>query len=120
MDNFKNNEVKNIEKAIKESSFNKIKEVVLKKYKLEKKQISFSKISEANGLWNFDVNKNKFSNTFCFIFFTQSNNTYKVAVIHSDTLPIQQFPEKDQNTIRFLVDKTYKDRTGFQFENYFF
>ncbi|MCC9063621.1 hypothetical protein [Flavobacterium piscisymbiosum] len=116
LDNLKNSEVINIEKAIKESSINKIKEVVINKYKVEKKQITFSKISDSNGLWNFDVNKNKFNNIFCFIFFTQSNKTYKVAVINANTLPIEQFPEKNKNTIRFFVDKQYKDRTGFQFE----
>lgn len=115
----KDSEVKNIEIAMKESLLSKIKFEVRNKYSLENKQITFAKISESNGLWNFDVNKNKFNNTFCFIFYNQFEKTYKAAIIDANTLPLEQFPEKDKDTLRFFVDKDYKDRTGFKFENYF-
>lgn len=104
---------------IQDSNIKAIKSTIQDKYNLEKSQLAFSRISEANGLWNFDINKMKFASNFAFIFYDQTTKDYKVAIIEANSMKIDNFAEKNSKTARFLIDKDYKDRSGFSFQPYF-
>lgn len=105
-----------LEKAVKQNSIADIKDKLSKELNLSKQQISVSNISEANGLWNFDVNKDKFYNDFAFVFFNNKTQAYKVALFKANTLPVNKFGNKNEGQIvRFFVDQEYKDRSGYQF-----
>ncbi len=115
---FEKSDIKLLKETIQDSNQKAIKSKIQDKYNLEKSQIAFSRISEANGLWNFDVNKMKFENDFAFIFYDQNKKDYKVALIEANTMKISNFAEKNPKTARFLIDKDFKDRSGFSFKEY--
>ena len=49
----------------------------------------------------------------------KKNKEYKVALILAKVISVSNFPKKDENTIRFFVDETYQDRSGFDFKKHF-
>ena len=113
LDNLEKSELNMIKEHLKTSLLSTIKSEVCNKYNLLSIQVTFSKISNANGLYNFDIVKKKFEKDFVFIFYNQ--NEYKVALIKAKTITVSNFPEKDKNTIRFFVDNKYLDKSGFDF-----
>lgn len=119
LEQLEDEEVKNIENAIGESLVSTIKLEVKERYGIENKQIAFSKVSEANGLWNFDVNKSKFNHKFYFVFYNQVTENYKVAIVQPNTFDLKILPEKNKNAVRFLVDEKYVDKSGIDFKMYF-
>lgn len=115
---FEQSEYKLLKDTIQDSNQKTIKSEIQDKYNLEKSQVAFSRISEANGLWNFDVAKMKFANDFAFIFYDQNEKDYKAALIKANTIKTSDFAEKSPKTARFLIDKDFKDRCGFNFKAY--
>lgn len=111
------NELQEIKEELKRSPIESVKAEITEKYNLKSNQIAFSRVSTSNGLWNFDVNKNKFKSDFAFIFYNQEK--FKVALIPANSLNVADFPEKDASTIRFFVDNDYVNRNGLDFKKYF-
>lgn len=110
------NENKAIEKSIASTPVGKIKNEVAAKLNLKTSQLAFSRISESNDLWNFDIKKSKFKQDFAFIFYDQNSKEYKIGLVKANALKVSVFPKKDKETIRFFVSKDYKDKTGFEFD----
>lgn len=107
-----NKEVDDIKNEIKS------KEEIISNFNLNKKQTSFSKVSESNGNWNFDVDKKKFSNDFYFIFL--SSDKFNVAKIGANSLDLNKFLSKNNTQmVRFIVSEDFEDRhSGFNFKPY--
>lgn len=95
---------------------NIVKKDVCNQYNLRNSQVTFSR--KLDSFWNFDVRKKKFDTDFAFIFYDQANRIYKVALIEPNTISVESFPEKEKETIRFRVDDTFKDKSGFDFKRY--
>ncbi|MDM1410735.1 hypothetical protein HX038_08195 [Myroides odoratimimus] len=109
-------EFKSLENAIKKLSISDIKDKISEELNLVKQQISVSNISDSNGLWNFDINKSKFTEDFAFVFYDQNAQTYKVSVFKGNSLELSNFGEKNNGqVVRFFVDANYQDRSGFKF-----
>lgn len=108
-----------LKETVLNANVNSIKLELQAKYNLKKSQIAYARISDANGLWNFDVSKKKFLNDFFFVFYDQNNKQYKVAFLKANSLNTERFPEKNPEAIRFFVDKEFMDRSGFNFRAYF-
>ncbi|MGV8814569.1 MAG: hypothetical protein ACOH2D_10730 [Gelidibacter sp.] len=107
-----------LNKTIQKSLLNTVKDEVSGKYGINKSQIAFSRISESNGLWNFDINKQKFEKDFAFIFYNQITKKFNVGLIKGNTLVVNNFSEKNDDVIRFFVNEDLKDRSGFDFNKY--
>lgn len=113
-----NNDFELLNSTIKNLDYSSIKNEVCEKYGISKSQVAFSKISVSNNLWNFDVNKQKFVKDFAFVFYNQATKKFKVGLINADALDLDNFSEKNIDTIRFFVDEDFKDRSGFDFNMY--
>jgi len=96
----------------------KSKDEIISNFNLNKKQTSFSKVSESNGNWNFDVDKKKFSNDFYFIFL--SSDKFNIAKIRANSLDLNKFLSKNNTQmVRFIVSEDFEDRhSGFNFKPY--
>ncbi|MFV0145698.1 hypothetical protein OBJ68_09650 [Empedobacter falsenii] len=116
LENLSSLEFHSLEKAVEKNSISDIKEKVSQELNFPKSQITISNISSANGLWNFDVSKNKFSKDFAFVFVNTKKGSYKISILRANTLNLDQFGQKEDNKVaRFFVDANYQDRSGFKF-----
>ncbi|WP_316747553.1 hypothetical protein [Pedobacter gandavensis] len=98
-------EVKEVEKNINSNQRYKTQvliKVQSKHPQIHNKNMSYSRISDANGLWNFDVNKKKFEDDFYFVFYDQQTLKTKVAKIPACTLNLVNNSTK-VDAVRFYV-----------------
>lgn len=106
------NEIKAVAKEIKSTE-----EIFTSHNIVNKKQTSFSRISESNGCWNFDVDKEKFKNDFHFIF--NSPDKVNIALIKANSLDLNIFLKKGEKYIRFVVSTDFQDKhSSFDFKPY--
>ncbi|WP_055448416.1 hypothetical protein [Lacinutrix mariniflava] len=118
LEKFEEEDNKDLYTSIKKIGYSTIKDKIRNIYNINKSQISFSRISQSNNLWNFDVKKKKFKKDFYFVFYNDKSKSYKIALFKANTIDLNKFSEKDKYTIRFFVDEALKDRCSFDFNPY--
>jgi len=87
------------------------------------KNSSYARLSHANGLWNFDVDKVKFQHDFYFIFYNQHQDDFRVAKIPARNFELSKHPTKSNGAARFffyqddisLMEKTIGNISRFLF-----
>lgn len=115
LDSLENSDYELLNKTVQNLDQSTIKEEVSKKLGVSKSQITFSRVSESNGLWNFDVKKEKFKKDIAFIFYNQQTKNFKVGLVKANSINFDDFLDKNGDVVRFLVDKNLKDRSDFDF-----
>ena len=83
-------------------------------------QVRYSKISTANGSWNFDIPFNKFAKAIYFVLYDQDKEDFKVSKVHFEDLPVVNLKTKDDSKYRFVINSDYFDvGSDFDFSKFF-